>query len=92
MTLRPMTLRLMNILLAVALATSLAPSAQAKTKHRKRIHPPAPAAVDLWRTPSSQAPARMIEIRPGLWISSYGCVVDEGYGRLMPCDMDDARQ
>jgi hypothetical protein len=28
----------------------------------------------------------MIEIKPGLYISSYGCVTDEGYGRYRPCD------
>ena len=33
-----------------------------------------------------QEPARMIEIKPGLYISSYGCVTDEGYGRYLPCD------
>jgi hypothetical protein len=31
-------------------------------------------------------PARMIELRPGLFISSYSCVTDEGQGRFKPCD------
>jgi hypothetical protein len=36
-----------------------------------------------------QGPARMIEVRPGLFVSSYGCVTDEGYGRYSPCDLTD---
>jgi hypothetical protein len=33
---------------------------------------------------SSDAP-RMIEVRPGLWISSWDCITDEGQGRWRPC-------
>jgi hypothetical protein len=32
----------------------------------------------------------MIEVKPGYWISSYGCVTDEGYGRRLPCDITDS--
>jgi hypothetical protein len=28
---------------------------------------------------------QMIEVRPGLWISSWDCVTDEGQGRWKPC-------
>lgn len=34
---------------------------------------------------SSSAPPRMIEVRPGVWISSYDCITDDGYGRWLPC-------
>jgi hypothetical protein len=52
-------------------------------KHRRHVAP-APAAVG-----SSFAPARMIEVRPGVIISNYGCITDEGYGRWRPCsDID----
>ena len=27
----------------------------------------------------------MIEIKPGTWISSWGCVMDDGKGGLMSC-------
>jgi hypothetical protein len=43
------------------------------------------------RYPRNQAPAslstgpRMIESKPGLWISNYDCVTDEGYGRYRSC-------
>ena len=35
--------------------------------------------------PSSSGPARMYEARPGLWISTYDCITDDGYGRWYPC-------
>jgi hypothetical protein len=34
---------------------------------------------------SSTSGPRMIEVRRGLWISSYECVTDEGYGRYRSC-------
>ena len=34
---------------------------------------------------SSFGPAHMIEARPGVFISSYGCIQDEGYGRWTYC-------
>jgi hypothetical protein len=35
--------------------------------------------------PRSFEPPRMIEVRPGWWISTYDCVSDEGQGRWRPC-------
>ena len=32
----------------------------------------------------------MIEVKPGLWVSSYGCITDEGYGRYNSCDITDS--
>jgi hypothetical protein len=78
-----MTPKLVSVLLATAIvATSLAGPVDAKT--RKRL--PAPPAI-VSSASLVQQPARMIEARPGLWVSSYGCVVDEGYGRILPCDI-----
>ena len=31
------------------------------------------------------APARMVEVRPGHFVSSYDCIIDEGYGRYRLC-------
>jgi hypothetical protein len=42
----------------------------------------APAAV---APQSSSGPARMYEARPGVWISTYDCITDDGYGRWLPC-------
>lgn len=76
--------------LAVALAASLfAGTGEAKSRSKKtqRIAPPAtePSHEPGFR----QQPARMIEVKPGLWVSSYGCVQDEGYGRYSSCDITD---
>jgi hypothetical protein len=59
--------------------------AYAGAKHRRHA---APVAVPHAR---SFEPARMIEIRPGLIISSYDCVTDEGYGRYSPCSASSKR-
>jgi hypothetical protein len=62
----------------LALVTIDAAYAGAK-KHRRHVAR-APAAVE-----SPFAPARMIEVRPGVIISSYDCIIDEGYGRYRRC-------
>lgn len=75
--------------LPVALALSLTSFADAKQSKRQKQVKPAPAA-DPWRAGGlSQQPAHMIQVGPGYWISSYGCVMDNGYGRLTPCDLTD---
>ena len=86
-----MLLRLMTTLLTLSIVASLVPSVEAKTRHRKHAVAPPPAA-GLWYTPSHQEPARMIEVRPGLWVSSYGCITDEGYGRIAPCDVSEGKR
>ena len=71
-----------------ALATCDAAFAASKHRHGARYRASAPVAV-------GQAPAygsaRMIEVRPGLFISSYDCVTDEGYGRYSPCSATNTR-
>ena len=49
-------------------ATAAAPAHVRHGARHARPHAGAPA--------SSFAPARMIEVRPGLWVGSYQCVVD----------------
>ena len=73
--------------LAAALAVSFAADADAKSKQRKH----AARSAQQWSTSGlHQQPARMIEVRPGVWISSYGCITDEGYGRYNSCDITDS--
>jgi hypothetical protein len=67
-------------LLVLALAIIDASFASAKQRHRGARHAPVNAAP-----PSSFEPARMIEVRPGVWISTYDCITDDGYGRWRPC-------
>ena len=77
------------IALAISLLLSFTPFADAKPTKRHKHAKPAPVA-DSWRANTfSQQPARMIEVKPGYWMSSYGCVMDGGYGRLGPCDLTD---
>jgi hypothetical protein len=65
-------------------------SALAGSKHQSRYHHVYRSAPALaWSAPVAVAgpwaPARMIEARPGLWISSYDCVAEEAQGRWRPC-------
>jgi hypothetical protein len=73
--------RYWSIVAVSVLSLAMIDVAYATAKHR---HWGAPAPVLVERAPSF-APARMIEVRPGLIISSYGCFTDEGYGRYSPC-------
>jgi hypothetical protein len=67
---------------ASVLALVTVDSALAKHyRHRARV-PAGPAAVDVY---SSFAPAHIVQVRPGLFISSYDCITDDGYGRRRPC-------
>ena len=52
----------------------------------KKRHPKPRAAAGRVVPPSSSfAPPRMYEARPGVWISTWDCITDEGYGRWRPC-------
>jgi hypothetical protein len=73
---------------AIAVTAALVLSASAATaakKHHPRYarHPYAAAVTPA--PDSAFAPAHMIEARPGVFISSYGCITDEGYGRWLYC-------
>jgi hypothetical protein len=77
------------ILIAGAAVCLIAASTAADAKHRKWHHARHAPVARVQPGPLhgvKQEPARMIEIKPGLYISSYGCVTDEGYGRYLPCD------
>lgn len=79
--------------LAIALIIVLTSLADARqTKRHKPAMRSAPAAAASWRADAAadaHQPARMIEVKPGYWISSYGCALDAGYGRFTPCDLTD---
>jgi hypothetical protein len=78
--------RSLFLVLAALIVPVLAVPAEAASKRHKRVAKPAPMARPA--APAfHQAPARMIEIAPGRWISSWGCYTDEGYGRYGSCDM-----
>jgi hypothetical protein len=73
------------VLSVLALATIDAALAGAKQRYRGVRHAVRHAPVSV-APASSFEPARMIEVRPGLIISSYDCITDDGYGRLRPCN------
>jgi hypothetical protein len=79
----------MPLVIGLAAAAALgATAASAATKHHARYvrHARAPATVERVANPHpSFEPARIIEARPGVFISSYGCITDEGYGRWSYC-------
>jgi hypothetical protein len=54
------------------------------TAHPPR-HVPTPTAQAYSRSPSFE-PAKIIEVRPGVFISSFGCITDVGQGRWTRCD------
>ena len=62
--------------LAAALLLVVDDPASARRARGPRYSPPAFYSID--------AP-RMVEVRPGLWISSWDCITDEGQGRWRPC-------
>jgi hypothetical protein len=69
--------------LVVASVLALVTIDSALAKHyRHRALVPAVPAVEAQ---SSFAGPRMIQVRPGVFISSYGCITDDGYGRWRPC-------
>jgi hypothetical protein len=80
-----MTSKVLALAAAAVCLAAATSSADAKYKKRHVRHAPMgyvqPGPAPMFH----QEPARMIEIKPGLYISSYGCVTDEGNGRYLPC-------
>lgn len=78
-----MIVRTLVAALAIASIVITAAAAEPAKVKRKRVIHAQPTA--LWPGASSMAPARMIEVRPGYWVSSYGCVFEDAQGRLLDC-------
>lgn len=81
------------LLCAILLVPAFIDPADAVQKRKKRVKPMA-ASPYYVGVPKSyrQEPARMIQIGPGRWVSTYGCFTDEGYGRFGSCDMREGPQ
>jgi len=73
--------------LAAALALAATHSAGAKRIRGAVRTGPAPYASPGYAFSGPY----MIEVKPGLWISSWDCVTDEGQGRLKPCSTSGRR-
>ena len=83
-----MRLRSLAVILGAAVALMFATSADAAKKRKRVVQPRLVVQPHYVGPPKTyrQEPARMIEIAPGKWISSWGCFTDEGYGRYGSCD------
>ena len=80
-----MALKSLTVLLALAVSiAAFGSAADAASKRHKRV---AKQPIAREQPAFHQQPARMIELRPGHWISTWGCFTDEGYGRYSSCDM-----
>jgi hypothetical protein len=82
-----MSIRAKKAIVAVLLFASNFFGFASEADAHQRRHPHASARQGPAYA-SSFEPARMIELRPGLFISSYACVTDEGQGRWRPCEAD----
>ena len=80
-----MTLKSLGTLCCVFVIAAISSPADAARKD-KRVVKRAPPGAHFEPPIARQNPARMIEVRPGQWISSWGCYTDEGYGRIGTCD------
>ena len=74
-----------SIVALSVLALTAIDMAYAKSKHRPYAPRHARYAPVSVVPPSSSGPARMYEAKPGVWISTYDCITDDGYGRWRPC-------
>jgi hypothetical protein len=72
------------IVLPTMLSLVTGEAAAEPVKHLKRHPHLGPAAVLSPRPPSpARSEPHMIEARPGLWISTWEHIIDEGNGRWM---------
>jgi len=78
-------LRRKLLIAVIAILSSMSVAvAGASSGHNGRHMGHAGPAAAMGRAQSFEPP-RMIEVRPGWWISTYDCVTDEGQGRWRPC-------
>lgn len=73
------------IVVTAALALAASSAVAAAKKHHPRYARHAHAVAVAPAPGPSLAPSHMIEARPGVFVSSYGCIQDEGYGRWTYC-------
>ena len=78
------------VLAACALSAVAIATLPAAAKHQKK-HARVPRADShaVASAPVHDEP-HMVQVRPGLWISSWDCIQDEGYGRWTPCSIGNA--
>jgi hypothetical protein len=70
-------------LISILISTSVAMAGPSPNLHKR--HTAHAGKAEIIGRPQSFEPPRMIEVRPGWWISTYDCITDEGQGRFRPC-------
>jgi len=73
----------MAILATCVLATTAAMGSS--RHHGRHAHVARAPAHPFVAVPYGSGAPHMIEARPGVWISNWDCITDEGQGRWMPC-------
>jgi hypothetical protein len=71
---------------ASGLGAQCRPNAQppsARSQRRSEI----PGMMPSGPVARAGEPARMIQLSNGRWVSSYGCIMDEGGGRFSDCNL-----
>jgi hypothetical protein len=75
------------------LATAIGSGAQCRPnpnppsrRYQPRSEIPADPAAPTLPTARVGEPPRMIQLSNGRWVSSWSCVIDEGYGRFADCN------
>jgi len=78
-------LRCKLLVAAISILSSMSVALASTSSNLHRHHTGHAGEVETVGRPQSFEPPRMIEVRPGWWISTYDCVTDEGQGRWRPC-------
>jgi len=78
-------MRNLGLALALVAAVTLAATVASASPKQHVRHARAAPSASVQRAPDSMQPPRMIEARPGVFVSSYGCITDDGYGRWLYC-------
>ena len=88
-----MTGKLCVVAALTAIVVGITPTLAGSKRHRNHVKPPVYAPESGYSPGgSSFEPPRMIEARPGVWISSYDCITDDGYGRWLPCSASSGKR
>lgn len=78
-------LRRTLLIAAISILSSMSVALASPSSNLHRRHTSHAGEVGTVGRAQSFEPPRMIEVRPGWWISTYDCVTDEGQGRWRPC-------
>jgi hypothetical protein len=86
-----MTFKVLAIALAVTSLVGIT-AAAAKRHHVRHGHPVHSTTYPqaAYPVPGAADQPRMYQARPGVWISTWDCIIDEGNGRWLPCSVGGA--